>query len=260
MSLAGSFRGTPFMTDVSESKRACHQTVRAQLDLLRPSEYTAVLIQALRANPARVRGARVLEVGSGSGVVLAALGALGAATLCGIDIEGQAVLSGAQLLSGLGYAGKVEFLHGDMWLPVSGRCFDLIVANLPHFPTEAEEFVGRLPNWSRGGRDGRWLLDRFLHGIARHMAPGAQAIITHNAFISMDRSREIVEQHGLSLRTLLTTLLYVHEEKLNRMTASVLHAESGRSIHRFGSYAFAEMHIVAIADSGHVPECHHCAF
>ena len=44
---------------------------------LRPSEYTAALIQVLRAHPEKVRGANVLEVGSGSAVVLAALGAMG---------------------------------------------------------------------------------------------------------------------------------------------------------------------------------------
>jgi hypothetical protein len=51
---------------------------------LRPSEYTAALIHVLRANTACVQGATVLEVGSGCGMVFAALGA---GSLCGIDIE-----------------------------------------------------------------------------------------------------------------------------------------------------------------------------
>jgi protein-L-isoaspartate O-methyltransferase len=58
---------------------------------LRPSEYTAALIQVLRAHPEKVRGANVLEIGSGSAVVLAALGDLGAASLCGVDIEHDAI-------------------------------------------------------------------------------------------------------------------------------------------------------------------------
>ena len=65
--------------------------MRVPVPALRPSEYTAALIQALRAEPETVRGANVLEIGSGSGVVLAALGALGAASLCGIDIEEDAI-------------------------------------------------------------------------------------------------------------------------------------------------------------------------
>ena len=45
----------------------------------------------------------MLEIGSGSGVVLAALGALGAASLCGIDIEEDAVAAGELLLAELGH-------------------------------------------------------------------------------------------------------------------------------------------------------------
>ena len=60
-----------------------------------PANTRRRLIQALRAEPVRVRGARVLEIGSGSGVVLAALGALGAASLCGVDIEEDAIATGA---------------------------------------------------------------------------------------------------------------------------------------------------------------------
>src|SRR5215470_14693936 len=110
---------------------------------LRPSEYTAALIQVLRARAAWVRGASALEIGSGSGVVLAVLGALGAASLCGIDIESEAVASGALLLRRLGHRDNVQMRHGDMWLPVIGRRFDLVTANLPHFPMETGEFAGR---------------------------------------------------------------------------------------------------------------------
>jgi release factor glutamine methyltransferase len=120
------------------------------LAALRPSEYTAALIQVLQAKAAKVRGAKVLEIGSGSGVVLAALGELGAASLCGIDIEEDAVTSGMLLLAELGHGETAELHLGDMWRPVTGRRFDLIVANLPHFPMERSDVPGRLPSWSAG--------------------------------------------------------------------------------------------------------------
>src|SRR5216683_7965701 len=179
------------------------------LAALRPSEYTAALIQVLQAKRTCVQGARVLEIGSGSGVVLAALGALGAASLCGIDIEEDAVTSGMLLLDELGHGKVAEFHQGDMWLPVAGRRFDLIVANLPHFPMEPVHVAGRLPTWSSGGSDGRWLLDAFLEGVPIHLAPGGRAVITHNAFVGVERSRVIAEQHGLALRVALTTLVYI---------------------------------------------------
>jgi methylase of polypeptide subunit release factors len=222
---------------------------RSELALaaLRPSEYTAALIQVLQAKSTIVRDSKVLEIGSGSGVVLAALGELGAASLCGIDIEEDAVTSGMLLLAELGHGEAAELYLGDMWLPVVGRRFDLIVANLPHFPMERSDVPGRLPTWSAGGANGRALLDPFLEGLAAHLADDGRAIITHNAFVALDRSREILAGYGLALRMALTTLVYIPEDKLARLTASVLAVEDGRTIHRYGPYAFGEMHIIEIA-------------
>ena len=217
------------------------------LAALRPSEYTAALIQALQARRAVVRGARVLEIGSGSGVVLAALAGLGAASLCGIDIEGDAVASGMLLLDELGHREAAEFIQGDMWRPVDGRRFDLIVANLPHCTLVDPNLPGRLPTWSAAGADGRRLLDPFLEGLGRHLAPRGRAFITHNGFVGLDRSRRMLARAGLTLEVVLTMLVNLHDDKLARMTPSVLAAEEGRTIHRYGPYAFAEMHIVEIA-------------
>lgn len=214
---------------------------------LRPSEYTAALIQVLQARADVVRDAAALEVGSGSGVVLAALGALGASSLCGIDIEEDAITSGMLLLAELGHGKTAEFYLGDMWLPVTGRRFDLIVANLPHFPMERSDVPGRLPSWSAGGTDGRSLLDPFLEGLPHHLKADGRAIITHNGFVGVERSREILATLGFTLGIALTTLVFIPDDKFERISASVLGAEDGRSIHRYGPYAFGEMHIVEIA-------------
>ena len=217
------------------------------LAALRPSEYTAALIQVLKGRPELVRGTTALEVGSGSGVVLAALAALGASSLCGIDIEEDAVSSGMLLLAELGHGQTAEFYLGDMWLPVAGRRFDLIVANLPHFPMERTDIAGRLPTWSSGGSSGRALLDPFLEGLHGHLTDGGRAVITHNGFVGIDRTRETLVRCGFALRVALTTLVYIPDDKLGRMCPSVLAAEDGCTIHRYGPYAFGEVNIVEIA-------------
>jgi len=232
---------------VAKPKLVSDRPSPLSLAALRPSEYTAALIQVLQARASHVHGATVLEVGSGSGVVLAALAALKASSLCGIDIEEDAVTSGMLLLAELGHGKTSEFYLGDMWLPVAGRRFDMIVANLPHFPMERSDVPGRLPSWSAGGSDGRVLLDPFLEGLEGHLVAGGRAVITHNAFVDLDRSREILAGFGLSLRVALTTMVYIPEEKLSRICGTVLAAQDGRTIHRYGPYAFGEMHIVEIA-------------
>lgn len=215
---------------------------------LRPSEYTAALLQAIRAEPSRVQGARVLEIGSGSGVILAALGDLGAASLCGVDIENDAVATGRWLLGELGR--NAEIHRGDMWQPVAGRRFELVVANLPHFPMGHFEVTGRLPTWSSGGIDGRELLDPFLEGLSDHLAANGRALITHNAFVGVEWSRRILRRHRLEMHIVKTVLVYVASEKMDLMTPSILKAEEGRSIHRYGPHVFADMHIVEIATAG----------
>jgi release factor glutamine methyltransferase len=137
-----------------------------------------------------------------------------------------------------------------MWRPVAGRRFGLVTANLPHFPMKSAELSGRLPSWSDGGIDGRRLLDPFLDGLAGHLAPGGRAVIAHNAFVDLERSREKVKHAGLSLRIAHTTLVYLPDEKLEHMSESIVRREEGRSIHRYGPYAFAEMHIVEIGAAG----------
>ncbi|WP_422001657.1 methyltransferase domain-containing protein [Reyranella sp.] len=217
---------------------------------LQPSEYTAALIQVLQARRDCVRGASVLEVGSGSGVVLAALGALGAAQLCGIDIEEDAVSSGMLLLAELGHSEAAEFYLGDMWLPVAGRRFDMVVANLPHFPMERADVPGRLPTWSAGGASGRALLDPFLEGLDGHLGEDGRAFITHNAFVGLERSRVVLARSGLEMRSVLKTLVYISPEKRERMTNAVMRIEDGCTIHCYGPYAFGEMHVVEIARAG----------
>ena len=188
--------------------------VSVAVPALRPSEYTSALIQALRVDAGRIRGACVLEVGCGSGAVLAALGAMGAAQLCGIDIEDNAIAASTRLLEDLGHGAISELHCGDMWWPVAGRRFDLIVANLPHFPMQPVEIGGRLPTWSAGGADGRSLLDPFLTGLADHLVPGGRAVITHNAFDDLGRSRDLAAARGLPLHVVFTTLVYISPEKL----------------------------------------------
>ncbi|WP_193171521.1 methyltransferase domain-containing protein [Nisaea nitritireducens] len=214
---------------------------------LRPSEYTAALIHALHLDMESIRNAHALEMGSGSGVVLAALAHLGAASLCGIDVEHDAVAAGTLLLQDLGHGPRSQIHRGDMWQPVAGRRFDLIAANLPHFAMEDHEIPGRHTTWSAGGPDGRRLLDPFLSGLRDHLAEGGRAVLTHNGFVGLDASRDVLVSHGLTLRVVKSVMVSIDQDKLALMTPSVLREEEGKSIHRYGPYAFAEMHVVEIA-------------
>lgn len=234
---------------VAESPASPHgeSEVRARAcpPSLRPTEYTAALLRQLRINRDVVAGARVLEIGCGSGVVLAALSSFGASSVCGIDIEDEAVFWASSLLRDMGCA-EATIHRGDLWAPVAGRKFDLIAANLPHSPMQAARFGSRTPSWACGGLDGRRLLDPFLQGLPDHLERGGRAVITHNAFIDLDRTREILERNGLVLEVLDTLCVYLPQEKLEHISPVVLMRERDRTLWKFGPYAFGDMHIVQI--------------
>ena len=219
----------------------------------RPSDYTAALLQLLLARPEWARDARVLDVGCGSGVLLAAAGSLGASLLCGVDIEADAVAASARLLSTQGLDAEVELFQGDLFAPVRGRRFDLVLANLPHFPMRPAGVDDRLPSWSSGGGDGRALLDRFLAELDRQLSPGGQALLVHNAFVDLERTRARAAFHGLRVELADRVLVPLPPAKLERMTAALLAREAGHSIHLFGPHAFGEVHVLSLGSSGAEP-------
>jgi len=216
-------------------------------DRLRPSEYTAALIHVVRRLAPELQLDQVAEIGTGSGTVLACLAELGAAGLFGVDIEAEAVDAADTLLNELGFGNRASIFQGNLWTPLQGRRFDLVVANLPHFPTQSALCPDRSPEWSQGGRDGRRLLDPFLEGLPAHLMPGGRALITHNAFVDIDRSRRMLRERGLDLRSVYETLVFLSGEKLASLSPEVLARCEGHTIHCHGPYAFAEMHIVEIA-------------
>lgn len=216
-------------------------------DVFRPSEYTAILIQALHMRAHLVRGADVFEVGIGSGVVLRAMAELGAAKVSGTDIEPDAVHRGRTLLADVPQQVVGSLAVGDMWETVGGRRFDLIVSNLPHFPAETIELPERLRSWSAGGMDGRTLLNQFLDGLDSHLAPGGHALLTHNAFTDLEQSRLRLAPAGFTLTPLVTTLVHLGGDKSHLFPAELWRQHIGRSLHQYGTYLFGEVSVVEAA-------------
>ena len=68
----------------------------------RPSEYTGFLINAVLAATAGRSPRRVLEIGVGSGAVLASLAGSGATSLTGTDVDPRAIAETQRLMDSLG--------------------------------------------------------------------------------------------------------------------------------------------------------------
>lgn len=210
-----------------------------------PTEYAAALIQQLRQRASPWQD--VLELGTGSGVVLAALLQAGAARGVGVDIEAAAVRATQALLAQLGFGARSEVIEGDLWAPLAGRRFDLVVTNLPQFPVLAPLVDGRLPSWSSGGMDGRAQIDRFLDGLAPHLQPGGRALMTHNRFADLDATLDRLPRLGLRGELACTVSVPLPPARWQALPESVRERFEGRGLSRVGAYAFAEFVVLELS-------------
>jgi release factor glutamine methyltransferase len=116
----------------------------------------------------------VLDMGTGSGVC-AVFAARYAQRVVAVDINPAAVRCTVinALLNDLEH--KIDVRHGDLFAPLHGERFDLVLFNPP--------FVREAP---RDHRDRAWrssdVAERFAAGLAAHLKPGGAALVLLSTF------------------------------------------------------------------------------
>ncbi|NEA27794.1 methyltransferase, partial [Actinomadura bangladeshensis] len=97
-----------------------------------------------------------------------------------VDVSPSAVLTARMnaLVRGL----PVRVLRGDLFAPVAGELFDVIVANPPYVAGDVDPAAarGRARAWE-AGPDGRALLDRICARAPQHLAPSGTLLLVHSA-------------------------------------------------------------------------------
>lgn len=123
----------------------------------------------------RVR--RVLDLGTGSGcIAIACAHELPQAEVDAVDLSPQALEVAHRNVARHGVVDRVRLLEGDLYGPVAGRRYDIIVAN-PPYVSDAEMAAlpreyGHEPELAlRAGADGLDVVRRILAGAAQHLEP-----------------------------------------------------------------------------------------
>ena len=149
-----------------------------------PRPETETLVEAAIASmPDRNASIRLLDLGVGSGVLLAAiLLELPCAFGVGVDRSREALAVARANLESLGVGARAALVCGD-WGTALGRTFDLVVANPPYVPTAAiatlsPEVRNHDPLFALdGGADGLDAYRAIASDLPRLLAPGGVAIL-----------------------------------------------------------------------------------
>jgi release factor glutamine methyltransferase len=140
-------------------------------------------------------GQRVLELCVGAGLIAVAAAGAGAVTTA-TDINRLAAVT--TRINAWRSGVQVEVLHGDLYEPVEGRQFDLIVANPPYVPTTHRTVPrsGASRAWD-GGPGGRAVLDRIIGGLATHLRAGGRALLVHSSLNGTGQTIAALEANEL---------------------------------------------------------------
>ena len=216
-------------------------------DPFRPSGYTCLLLQAIRQLPAPSPGSQAAEIGVGSGVVLASLALRGFARLRGVDSQPAAIDAAEALLDRLDLTDRATLSLGNVWEPLDGERFDLVVANLPQFPTDQPVDAERDPSWGTGGPDGRRVMDPFLAGLGDHLRPDGIALITHSTIVGLARTGALLAAQGLGCTSLMATQLLMAPRKAALLPPETWDRADEHGLLAVGRYRFMETHLLRIA-------------
>lgn len=176
-------------------------------DVFNPKLFSSGELLAGVLSPALVPpGSRVLDMGTGTGIG-ALVAAQWASHVVAVDINPEAVRCAQQNALLNGVADRVAVREGDLFAPVEGERFDVVLFNPPYFrgqPRNRWEQAWRSPN----------VLERFAANLDRHLAPGGWALLVlSTAGVYLEALRAL-RRHGFTVRP-------VAERRLARETLVV---------------------------------------
>lgn len=210
---------------------------------LKPSQYTCMLLGQASLYFSSPNCKSVLDIGVGSGVILAEAAQKGVKELWGVDINAFAINAAGKLLKVVSPDLSPHLLLGDMWAPLpAGIRYSLIVANLPHFPGRHHD-ENRPVGWDGG--EGRETMNRFIVGLSDRLADEGCALVTHHDLIEFELTRALIIDCGLRFETVTEWLVFEPPERMQSVDKRTLESLN-KIINYHGEYAFMNSRILKI--------------
>lgn len=141
-------------------------------------------------------GRDVLDVGTGSGALALAAARAGARSVTAVDLSLRSVA--ATWVNSRLHGAAVSVRRGDLFAPVAGRRFGLVLANPPYVPARTAELPRhRKARCWDAGEDGRALLDRICAGVGEVLSSDGEVLLVHSAVCNTDLTLDALDRAGL---------------------------------------------------------------
>lgn len=124
--------------------------------------------------------ANALDLGTGCGAVAMFLAALGADRVVATDISARALTLAAANAELNGFESRIEFREGDLFAPIAGERFDLIVSNPPFVITPRSDNETERYEYRDGGMTGDELAAKVVSEAPIHLAEGGSLVCLAN--------------------------------------------------------------------------------
>ena len=163
-----------------------------------PAEDTFLLADNLDVR----KGERVLELGTGCGL-LAILAAKVGVQVVATDINPAALKCARANAVKHRVGDRIDFRFGDLFEPVVGEHFDLMIFNPPYLPVEPEEALcGPLDRAWEAGPDGRRIIDRFLCELPNHLTPNGRVLFVQSSLANISKTLRVLKTSGFKVNTI----------------------------------------------------------
>ena len=168
--------------------------IRTEDNVYEPAADTELLVNSLRLREVE----RVLEIGTGSGLVAIHCAKHGG-KVTATDVF-QEALDLTRENAGENSV-ELDLREGDLFDPVEGHLFDVVIFNPPYLPTNPEDLThSNLDKALDGGPDGTEVTLRFLKGLGDHLADDGRAYLVVSSLQDWNRIEAELHTQGLAGR------------------------------------------------------------
>ncbi|MEV0089035.1 HemK2/MTQ2 family protein methyltransferase [Saccharopolyspora sp. NPDC050642] len=171
----------------------------------RVADDTSLLTDVMRQGR-YAHGRRVLDVGCGTGALAIEAARAGATSVTAIDLSLRSIA--ATWLNARTYRAAVHVRRGDLFEPVQGEKFDLLLANPPYVPAPTSILPRhRIARCWDAGFDGRQVLDRVCSGSAHALTSDGTALIVQSEVCGVNATVARLEEADMQAQVVARSIV-----------------------------------------------------